>query len=582
MSFLFKQAYFILFLTISFVSHSLSVEAQVNRDEGFRSPLDIPLYLSGNFGELRSNHFHTGIDIKTQGSEGKAVYAIEDGYISRIKISTGGYGKAIYVRHPNGYTSVYAHLKKANPLIEAYIQKKQYQKESFEIELFPLKEELPLTKGELFAYTGNSGSSAGPHLHFEIRETASEEPVNPLLFGFDIKDNIDPIIKGLRVYPLDDNSYVSAYPAGSVGFAIDGSYGKYTLKKGQRIEAHGKIGLAIHTYDLLNGYPNKCGVYQIKMLLDSVLVMNVEFEKLNFSHLRYINTYMDYPLYKENRMYYHKQFIGQNNQLQIYDTESNEGVLQLDDGKLHHVQYIIKDSYGNTSKVSFNILALVEIPIPIRRPTKPSDSKRFTVNGPNYINDSAITFDLPPFALYDDMDFTYKILATSDKTYGPVYEIGNPEIPLQKNFSLTFKDNPIPSHLNDKALVVMLDENNNMSSMGGKIKGDQIFVRSRYFGKYAFAVDTISPLIKAVNIYPNKDLSSYNTFSLTISDELSGIESYRGTIDGKWILMEYDAKKDLLTYRFDDDRVAKGKHVFLLIVKDQKGNESRFEASFIR
>lgn len=565
-----------------FILSSTPNFAQEKRDAGFRSPLDIPLYLAGNFGELRSNHFHTGIDIKTQGAEGKAVYAIEEGYISRIKISTGGYGKAIYVRHPNGYTSVYAHLKKGNKTIEAYIQKNQYKNKSFEVEMFPSKDELKLEKGEIIAYSGNTGSSGGPHLHFEIRETSTEEPVNPLLFGFEIQDNIDPIIKGIRVYALDDESYVSPYPGSAVGFAVDGSYGNYKLKAGQRIEAHGKVGFAVHTYDLLNGYPNKCGIYQIEMMLDSNIIFKTEFEKLNFSHLRYINTYMDYPLYKESRKRYHKQFIGQNNKLKIYDQRINDGILELNDGKLHSIQYIIKDSYGNSSSISFNVLALAEIPTPIRRDAKPEGASLFTVNGPNFINDEEITLDIAPMALYNDVYFSYKKKASRKNTYGAVYEIGNLEIPLQKNFNLVFNKNPIPDKYLDKAIVVMVNKKGNLSSMGGKLENGKMTIKSRYFGNYSLAVDTVAPVIKTVNIGTNKDMSTYNTFSLKISDELSGIKSYKGSIDGAWILMEYDAKKDLLTYRFDNDKVSKGKHEFLLVVKDKKGNESSFKVPFIR
>lgn len=565
-----------------FILLSASLEAQEKREEGFRSPLDIQLYLAGNFGELRSNHFHTGIDIKTQGVEGKAVYAIEQGYISRIKISTGGYGKAIYIRHPNGYTSVYAHLKKGSKLIEEYIQKNQYQKESFEIEVFPAKNELFVKKGELIAYSGNTGSSGGPHLHFEIRETNTEEPVNPLLFGFEIKDNIDPIIKGIRIYALDNESYVSPYPGSAVGFPAEGSYGNYKLKNGQRIEAFGRVGLAIHTYDLLNGYPNKCGVYQIEMRVDSVLVFKTELEKLNFSNLRYINTYMDYPLYKEDKKYYHKQFVGENNKLKIYDDKINNGVLVMNDGKLHHVDYTIKDSYGNTSKIAFNISALAQIPIPIKRNEKSKEAISFTVNGPNFLSDEEITLDLPPLALYDDMEFSYSKKPAITNTYGAVYKIGDQDVPLQKSFSLTFNNNPVPDSYQNKAIVVMVDEKGNLSSMGGKLEGGKMKIKSRSFGNYSLAVDTVAPKIKSVNIYPNKDLSSYNTFSLEISDELSGIKSYRGTIDGKWILMEYDAKTKVLSYRFDNDRINKGEHTFSLVVVDKKGNKSSYEADFIR
>jgi hypothetical protein len=385
------------------------LRAQNEKIINFRSPLDIPLYLAGNFSELRGNHFHTGIDIKTLSVEGKAVYAIEDGYVARIKISTSGYGKAIYIRHPNGYTSVYGHLQKANPEIEKYIQDRQYKKESYTIELFPGKDELVVKKGDLIARSGNTGGSNGPHLHFEIRETNSEKPVNPLLFDFAITDNIRPIIKGIRIYPLSENSYVSSYPGNANGFMVSGNYGKYRMTEGQNIKIFGEIGFAVHTYDLLNGYPNKCGVYTIQLIVDSAEVFMTEFEKLDFSTMRYINTYSDYFLLKKYKMSYHKQFIGKNNKLKIYPTKVNKGIITFNDGKIHHIKYIITDSYNNRSELEFTVHALISKPE--NKTEKSLDQKAyFTVDGPNFYMDKNIIIDIPPFALYDNMSFNYKIL----------------------------------------------------------------------------------------------------------------------------------------------------------------------------
>ena len=569
----------ILILILFLFSHS---QAQDKKDLGFRSPLDIPLYLAGNFGELRSNHFHTGIDIKTQGVEGKAVYSIEDGYISRIKISTEGYGKAIYITHPNGYTSVYGHLLKGSERVENFIQLRQYEKESFTIEIFPQKNELRVEKGEMIAFSGNTGSSGGPHLHFEIRETATEEAVNPLLFGFAIQDNIQPIIKGIRIYAMDDESFVSSYPANSLAFPVSGNYGNYHLNDDPQIKVYGRIALAVHTYDLLNGYPNKCGIYKIELRVDSQLVFETEFEKLNFSHLRYINTYTDYPLFKESRKYYHKQFIGENNQLKIYAVKDNKGILEFTDNRTHQIDYTIRDSYGNTSGLSFELKALDQIPMPLSRETNKDALKLFTVKGANYYSDEDITIDVPMMALYEDMEFTYSKKPAPKNCYGPMYVIGNIDVPLQKNFTLHVNENPVPERYQDKALFVSIDSKGGMTSAGGGIKDGKMTLTSRSFGTYSIAVDTIAPIIKPINISPNKDLSTYNTFSVKISDNLSGIKEYRGEIDGRWILMEYETKKESLTYRFDNDKVAKGKHVFSLRVSDNEGNEKRYEASFIR
>jgi hypothetical protein len=571
----------LLFLvSLTFLAVSTS-NAQNQENANFRSPLDIPLFLAGNFGELRSNHFHTGIDIKTQGVEGKAVYAVEDGYVARIKISTSGYGKAIYIRHPNGYTTVYAHLQKGNTEIEKYIQTRQYLKESFAIELFPGKTELPVKKGEMIARAGNSGSSGGPHLHFEIRETTSEEPVNPLLFNFQITDNIKPIIKGIRIYPLNEQSYVSPYPGSASGFIVDGSYGKYRLSENQKIQVYGDVGLAVHTYDLLDGYPNKCEIYKIKLIVDSTEIFEQVFEKLNFSTLRYVNTYTDYALLKKYKMYYHKQYIGRNNELKIYPIKKNNGEISFTDGKPHAIEYVITDTYSNQTKLKFTLEALSELPENYNSDPIMSKAK-FSIEGPNFFMDKYITIDVPPFALYDDMDFDYKVLPALTSTLGSVYQIGDEFIPLQKNILLTFNVPEIPTGLENKTTVIAIDDKGKISSMGGKFEDEKFIIKTRSFGKYGLAIDTIAPKIDPVNIFPNKDLSTYNTFSVKISDNLAGIKTYRGTIDNQWILMEYEPKKSTLTYRFDNQKIKPGKHLFELEVSDGLGNKSSYSVEFIR
>lgn len=568
---------FTLFTTLS-VSFSW---AQNEKNINFRSPLDIPLYLSGNFSELRSNHFHTGIDIKTQGVEGKAVYSIEDGYVARIKISTSGYGKAFYIRHPNGYTSVYGHLQKGNPEIEEYIQNHQYKKESYTIELFPGKDELIVKKGDLIARSGNTGGSNGPHLHFEIRETSSEEPVNPLLYNFEIMDNIRPIIKGIRIYPLNEQSYVSPYPGSASGFMVSGNYGKYRMTEGQDINVYGEIGFAIHTYDLLNGYPNKCGIYTIRLIVDSIEVFKTEFEKLNFSTMRYINTYADYFLLKKYKMYYHKQFIGKNNKLKIYPVKTNNGIITLNDGNDHLIKYVITDSYNNISELEFNVSSLTSLPE--SQTKKTTDQKAyFTVKGPNFYMDKNITIDIPPFALYENMSFNYETLPTTKKTIGPVYLIGDEYIPLQKKMILTLNNSSIPIGFEDKTLIVYINGDGELSNVGGSFENGKPVLKTRSFGKYSLAIDTIAPKIDPVNIYQNKDLSTYNTFSVKISDDLAGIKTYRGTIDNQWILLEYEPKKSTLTYRFDNEKVKSGMRQFKLEVTDGVGNKSIYKADFIR
>ncbi|RMG76485.1 MAG: M23 family metallopeptidase, partial [Bacteroidetes bacterium] len=318
----------------------------------FRSPLDIPLLLAGNYGEIRSNHYHAGIDIKTEGVEGKNVYAAADGYVSRIKISEGGYGKALYITHPNGYTTVYAHLKRFNDTIEQYVRKQQYLKESYEIELFPPKNSLKVKKGDIIAVSGNTGGSGGPHLHFEIRETDTEVPINPLLFGFDIKDDIPPIIKHLTIYPIDDTSFVNRRSRPK-RYALSGSNGKYSLSATPEVK--GIIGFGIEVIDKLNGSNNRCGIYSIDLTIDGDTIYRHHIEDIPFHKTRYINCHVDYEAWKKDGIKTQRCYRLPNNQLDFYDKLKYNGLYMFTDDSVHEVRFIVKDTYQNTSELVFNV-----------------------------------------------------------------------------------------------------------------------------------------------------------------------------------------------------------------------------------
>jgi len=308
------------YIFIFFFSFAFSQQKIPQND--FRSPLDIPIILSGTFGELRSNHFHSGLDIKTKQKEGFEVFAIGDGYVSRIKIQHWGFGKALYVTHTNGYTSVYAHLKKLAPKLEAYLKKQQYNKESYEIQLYPKADELVLKKGEVIAYSGNSGSSGGPHLHFEIRDAASK-PMNPMLFGIDVKDSHHPTVNGVFVYALSDSAQVNS----------SNKMVQLQLKKGKennsfiadKIFASGEIGLGINSYDRQDLAFNKNGIYQLESFVNGVKNFSYDFQKFSFGESRYINTLIDYSRFKKKRQRVQRCFVTAANKLSIYDDVVNDG-----------------------------------------------------------------------------------------------------------------------------------------------------------------------------------------------------------------------------------------------------------------
>ncbi|MBI2281845.1 MAG: M23 family metallopeptidase [Bacteroidetes bacterium] len=288
--------FFTLLLIQLLISIGFSQTLEQYPKDYFRSPLDIPLILSGNFGELRNNHFHSGLDIKTQGVEGLKVYAIADGFVSRVKISPIGYGKIIYITHPNGYTSAYAHLQQFKGELAKEIKRYQYANETFEMDYYPPDTLLKVKKGDIIALSGNSGSSGGPHLHFEIRETVSEYAVNPLLFGFDIKDDVKPVIKSIILFPLNDTSFVNDKKV-SQEFTVTGTNGNYQLLTKLPINVYGQIGVGINTFDQQSGASNQNGVYEVMLFEDNNLICKTELSSFSFDHTRALNSMIDYELY---------------------------------------------------------------------------------------------------------------------------------------------------------------------------------------------------------------------------------------------------------------------------------------------
>ncbi len=336
----------VLLLIVTQYVHSQNVKYD---QTSLHSPLDIPLYLSGTFGELRNNHFHSGLDIKTEGREGLPIHVAEDGYVSRIKVSTRGYGKAIYITHPNGYVTVYGHLQKFNDAIQQYVKEVQYKKESFSIQDYPKKDALIVKKGEIIAWSGNTGGSSGPHLHFEVREEASQHPINPLFFdGISIKDEFRPKILELGIYPVDEHSLING-SNDTVFYMVSGSGLNHFLDKKIKIEVSGRVSFGLRSYDPMNDISNKNGIYSLEMQIDTVTVFKLEMDKLSFATTRYMNSLIDYGYYKKQRRRMIRTQVDTNNRLFNYRNVNSNGIFTFTDGKKHKITYRVKDVYGNSS-----------------------------------------------------------------------------------------------------------------------------------------------------------------------------------------------------------------------------------------
>ena len=542
----------------------------------YLSPLDFNLLISGTFGELRNNHFHSGIDIKTEGVEGQKVRSISDGYVSRIKVSTSGYGKAIYITHPKtGHTSVYAHLQKFNNRISKFVKKKQYERESFEINIFLNDTTLKISKGEIIALSGNTGGSNGAHLHFEIRDTKSEHPINPLQFNFKVVDNISPLIKKIKIYAFD-TTLVDGYNRDKI-YPIKQYNNILTIDETPIV--NGSFALAIFTYDKADYAYNKNGIYSIKVFIDNTLSYQFEVNELDFSTTRYINAHIDYCENKLSKNRYHRCFKLPNNKLLNYSNLINNGIISFKDTLLHSVDIIVNDIYKNEAKLSFKIKS-TNNPF-LKKCTLPANTfnKIFYYDSSNTFTTNDIKIDMPAYSIYEDLMFEYQITDSIKDTYGNIYSIHNKNIPVHLKYTIEIKAD-IADSLKSKTYIASTDSNGNYWYHGGKWEKNIIKTKVREFGDFCIVADTINPEIKGVNIFPFKTINKQTSIKLTIKDKHSGIKSFRGEIDGKWILMDYDYKRNILRYDIEND-LKKGQHTFKLNVTDNVGNESNYISTFI-
>lgn len=529
----------------------------------FRSPLDVPLYLSGNFGELRSGHFHAGLDIKTQQREGLNVYAVEQGFVSRIKISLGGYGKCLYITHPNGYTTVYAHLRNFAPEIEAYVRKEQYRRQSFEIEIFPSQGELDIDKGEVVAQSGNTGGSGGPHLHFEVRKTSTGTPMNPLLFDFDIKDTRQPILKELGIYPLNDTSTIN----GSFEplFIPLKASGNNFYPDQKSLQARGVIGFGIEVVDYLNGSANKCGAYEIALSADGASVYKHTMDEIPFPESRYIHSHVDYHRWKRYKHKTQKSFIDPGNKLSIYSDTPIQGKVFFSSFG-HDLTYRVVDVHGNESKLNFSVALDTNHYHRIEK-----NDVVWTYNSPLQIDSSFASVYAREGSNYRDLPIQFGRRDTLSGAVCPTIDIMDLYTPLHYYMEVKIK---VDTAISKSLYAVSLKDNDDvLSPEGGSLRGDEYVFKTRSFGPYTVLVDTVAPSIQRLN-------SESDTLLFKVKDEESGVTQYDAYINGDWALMEFDSKEDLMWIAFDSTRFARGPQSLRLVIKDHSGNQSVEELTF--
>ena len=552
-----------IFFNKSFLSFFLVIILfKLNSQEyNLNSPIDLPLNLSGTFGEFRSTHFHYGLDITTNKKPGYSIYSIDSGSIIRIRVSTSGYGKALYIDHSNGLTSVYAHLKEFSPKIQKYIKAQQYLNKSYSIQKFFNIGDFVVNKGDLIGYTGNTGGSSGPHLHFEIRDTKSQNPVNPLLFKYKYTDNKRPIIKSLYVFDENDRFENNTPKRYSIKKINDSLY------ESKKVIYTDKVGIGIEVYDRQSSKNyNRNGIYEIRMYLDSILNFSYKMDNINISESIFRKVFYDYSLLKTKRLRVQKVYYPPNSKLTFLNHNINTGIFQSNNKGEKNVLIEVIDWNNNKSYLSFKIEGVA------------SNGIEKSVNGIEIVpsqkylikkNNSEVGFKKNSF---------FNKVALNIESRNDTLIVHKDIYPLRKSYDIKILKKVKDSTIRRQSYIGVINNNGTLSYLKTN-KTDEFFsASSSILGSYTLSRDSIKPEIKPLNFSLNKDISKQKTIRLRIYDKTSGVKSYSVLINNQWALFEYEPKSNVIFHNIEDGIIKSGENNINAKVIDGVGNETEINS----
>ena len=548
-----------LFLRILFTTLFISnINFGISQEIDFHTPIDAPFDLSGTFGEFRSR-FHTGIDFKSRGVQGQKIFSIEDGYVSRIEVNNYGYGKVIYIDHLNGFTSVYAHLKNFSPELDEYIKSELYKSKRNSIKKFPKTNQLRINKGEVIGYSGNTGRSFGPHLHFEIRDTKSQDAINPLMFNYSYKDDERPIIRGLYIIN-ENNSLVRNSPIRKKVKKINDS--TYTVDD---FEYNGKIGIGLDIYDIqYKNLYNQNGVYKVELFIDSILKYSYKMDKIKFSENHYKKIMYDYLSLAQKNKKVLKIYTPRNSDLSFLKNNKFNGIINSDSIRDNSLLVRVSDWNGNSSSIKFNLKA------------NDSISRRSSYNGieiltnQNYtLNKNSSIIEIGKNTFYDDllMNISYQ----SD-----TLNLGKEKDPFRSSIRIKLP-HKISDTLELRQSFVGKIINGKISYISSKKNKSYIYANTSSLGEYIISKDTLKPDIKPINFKNNSNIKVKNTLKLRLKDDLSGIKNYSSYFNGNWALFEYEPKSNMIFHNLSDGIIKDGENKLIIIYEDGVGNKGVYQ-----
>lgn len=551
---------------------TLAAFAQITYPQDyFRSPMDLPVHASGTFGELRTNHFHAGLDFRTKQKTGFPVYAVANGHVSRIRVSAYGYGRAVYIDHPNGYTTLYGHLEGYSKKIDDYVRAKQYEKQSFDVELFLKPGELKVEKNEIIALSGNSGSSGGPHLHFEYRDTKTEMIINPLHFGLDkkMKDTKKPDIKGLMGYPLGNDAVLNESQKPYILNLKQQPDGTYLA---DRIYARGNIGFAIQATDKSTGSSGANGIYKAELFYNGTSAYSYKFDTFAFDESRYVNNFVDYKNWYSTGQRFQKLFIKTPYPLSLLRVNKTNGQFSIVPGEIKNFRIEVSDFHGNMSIINGSIEYS-------DKPATVLETKTITPyfvkagNDHIYTKDNVSVF-IPANAFYEDFYMDFKV-------HDGGLHLHNASVPVHTAVTVSFDVKHLLPDVLKKTFIAGVSSKR-VSYNNSYMEEGRLTAKVKTLGDFKLAQDTVAPKIYSPDFKEGEWLSDKRSFSMKMGDDLSGIATFDAWLNGKWALMQYDYKAKTIRHYFSDGIVAEGKNELKVVVTDNVGNSTTFETHFFR
>ncbi len=549
-------------IVITLLNSSSVFWSQVDKTT-YHSPLSIPLKLSASFGDIRPNHFHMGVDFRTDGKVGLSLFSIEQGYVSRIKITPLGYGRVIYVNHPNGVTSVYAHCsgfeKSIQNIVLAYQEKNQLN----EIDMTFTSGEIPVTKGQLIAYSGNSGNSSGPHLHFELRDTKSESALHPLVHGFDISDIQAPIPSKIYLYPIDQNGYYLNQK--KISIAVVKSGVNYSIKTGKIVltsdfmEGTDRVLIGIEGTDKIGVDLSVCGLFENELIVGKNSIFHSRIDTVSFDHNKLINDYCDYSEYKRNKKKVHKLIHKSSNHLDIYKSTPLQ-TIRLKGNDSIPVVIKLTDAKQNRSTLNFEIVFRKELSAIVSN-SKPS-TLYLLPDSSYYFEEAGNAIRFKPNALFEPLKKT--LVITKDKI-----QLGTAITPLNDGASVSMS--PIESAPIDKQFIYLQGGKEQKEALKTQVVNGKLEAELTSLGTFKVGTDLTAPTILPHNFSASDTSIVKSSIQWKVDDLKTSISSYNLFIDGKWNVIEYDKKNKLINYVFEP--LENGLMNFQLILKDACGNE---------